>query len=119
MNPITDSDSIRAQFPCLGAPVHGRRLAWLDTASTALKPVCVIDAIRDYYVDSPANVHRGVHALSETATARFEVPTRAHGASVRASSGHSSPVAVTVTSARGNRETRVPGRTPSRRRAGA
>ncbi len=65
-------DNLRRQFPCLGIPVNGQRLAWLDTASTALKPDCVIDAIADYYRCCPANVHRGIHRLSEMATARYE-----------------------------------------------
>jgi len=72
MNPTFDIDAIRSQFPCLATPVNGKRLAWLDTASTALKPDCVIDAISDYYRRCPANIHRGVHALSEAATALFE-----------------------------------------------
>lgn len=72
MKPTLDIDSIRRQFPCLAVPVNGKRLAWLDTASTALKPDCVTEAISDYYRKSPANIHRSVHALGETATALFE-----------------------------------------------
>lgn len=72
MNPELTIEDLRRQFPCLAVPVNGRRLAWLDTASTALKPECVIDAVSDYYRRCPANIHRGVHRLSETATALYE-----------------------------------------------
>lgn len=72
MKPTLDIDRIRRQFPCLATPVNGKRLAWLDTASTALKPDCVTAAVSDYYQKSPANIHRSVHALGETATALFE-----------------------------------------------
>ncbi len=72
MNATFDIDALRRQFPCLDAPVNGKRLAWLDTASTALKPDCVTAAIGDYYRKSPANIHRSVHTLGETATALFE-----------------------------------------------
>jgi cysteine desulfurase/selenocysteine lyase len=72
MKTTLDIDALRSQFPCLAARVNGKRLAWLDTASTALKPDCVTAAISDYYRNSPANIHRSVHALGETATALFE-----------------------------------------------
>lgn len=77
MKPTLDIDAIRRQFPCLDAPVNGKRLAWLDTASTALKPDCVTEAFSDYYRKSPANIHRSVHALGEIATALFENSRRA------------------------------------------
>jgi len=67
-----DIDAIRRQFPCLAVPVNGKRLAWLDTASTALKPDCVTATVSDYYRKTPANIHRSVHALGEAATALYE-----------------------------------------------
>src|SRR5262245_62309792 len=53
-------------------PVHGRRLAYLDSASTTLKPRAVIDAVVRVFTEQAGNVHRGVHALSEAATAAFD-----------------------------------------------
>lgn len=64
--------AIREQFPVLSQRVNNRRLAWLDSASTALKPECVIDAVSEVYRDYPANIHRSVHTLGEAATLRFE-----------------------------------------------
>ncbi|NQU40721.1 MAG: SufS family cysteine desulfurase [Lentisphaerae bacterium] len=63
---------VRPQFPCLDQTVHGKRLTYLDSAATALKPTCVIDAVSEHYARESANIHRGVHALSEQATASFE-----------------------------------------------
>ena len=62
----------RAEFPALQQTVHGRPLAYLDNAATAQKPQAVIDAICRYYEQDNANVHRGVHALSERATVGYE-----------------------------------------------
>lgn len=67
-----DVAAIRAQFPALQQRVHGKPLVYLDNAATTQKPQVVIDAIRRYYEQDNANVHRGVHALSERATAAFE-----------------------------------------------
>jgi cysteine desulfurase/selenocysteine lyase len=53
--------------------VRGRPLVYLDSAATSQKPKCVIDAVSNYYCTSNANVHRGVHALSESATEQFEL----------------------------------------------
>ncbi|WP_242394284.1 cysteine desulfurase [Anaeromyxobacter oryzisoli] len=63
-----DVEAIRAQFPILARPVRGKPLAYLDNAATSQKPRAVIDAIRRYYEEDNANVHRGVHLLSERAT---------------------------------------------------
>jgi cysteine desulfurase/selenocysteine lyase len=65
--------TIRKEFPLLDRPVHGKRLAYLDSAATAQKPQCVIDAFNHYYTEMNANIHRGVHYLSETATSAFEM----------------------------------------------
>jgi cysteine desulfurase / selenocysteine lyase len=59
-------------FPALAQQIHGHRLVYLDGAASKLMPQCVIDAVRDYQARDHANVHRGVHTLSERATALFE-----------------------------------------------
>ena len=63
---------VRADFPILRREVHGRPLVYLDNAATSQKPQAVIDAIARYYTHLNANVHRGVHQLSEEATAAYE-----------------------------------------------
>jgi len=63
---------IRQDFPILGLKVHGKPLIYLDNAATSQKPQVVIDAITSYYSASNANIHRGVHALSELATQSYE-----------------------------------------------
>ncbi len=67
-----DIKKIRADFPILKQQIYGKPLAYLDNAATTQKPQCVIDAISHYYQYDNANVHRGVHALSERATADYE-----------------------------------------------
>jgi cysteine desulfurase/selenocysteine lyase len=63
---------VRADFPILGRRVRGQPLVYLDSAATAQKPRAVIDAISAYYATGNANVHRGVHALSQEATTAYE-----------------------------------------------
>lgn len=63
---------IKSQFPILNQQVHGKRLVYLDNAATALKPLSVIAAERAYELEFCANIHRGVHALSEKATFEYE-----------------------------------------------
>lgn len=58
----------RADFPILNARVHGEALVYLDNGATTHKPLAVIDAEADYYRQYNANVHRGVHQLSQRAT---------------------------------------------------
>jgi cysteine desulfurase/selenocysteine lyase len=65
-------DLIRRDFPALDQMVHGKPLVYLDSAATSQRPQSVIDAVRSVYERDNANVHRGVHALSERATARYE-----------------------------------------------
>jgi len=65
-------EAIRADFPALQQKVHGKILAYLDNAASAQKPRQVIAALTEFYTHDYANVHRGVHTLSERATARFE-----------------------------------------------
>jgi cysteine desulfurase/selenocysteine lyase len=68
-----DVERIRAQFPILKRKVHGKSLVYFDNAATTQKPQMVIDALRRYYESENANVHRGVHALSQEATAAYEL----------------------------------------------
>jgi len=65
-------ERVRADFPILGRTVHGKPLAYLDNAATTQKPRQVLDAITSYYTGLNANVHRGVHELSERATEAYE-----------------------------------------------
>ena len=67
-----DSASIRRDFPILRQRVHGKPLVYLDNAATTQKPQVVIDRVTQYYTDENANVHRGVHWLSDRATSAFE-----------------------------------------------
>lgn len=67
-----DLTAARADFPALAQQVHGRPLVYLDNGATTQKPRAVIDALVRYYECDNANVHRGVHVLSERATAAYE-----------------------------------------------
>jgi cysteine desulfurase/selenocysteine lyase len=67
-----DVHDIREQFPILNQKVHGKPLVYFDNAATAQKPLAVIEAISDYYLNYNANVHRGVHTLSQRATDAME-----------------------------------------------
>ncbi|HET7370100.1 MAG TPA: cysteine desulfurase [Gammaproteobacteria bacterium] len=70
--PAFDVEQVRRDFPILARTVRGKPLAYLDNAATTQKPQSVIDAIQQYYTHANANVHRGVHMLSESATEAFE-----------------------------------------------
>lgn len=63
-----DIESVRKDFPILTRTVYGKPLVYLDNAATTQKPLCVLDAMRDEYLNANANVHRGVHYLSQRAT---------------------------------------------------
>jgi len=65
-------EEIRRDFPILQRMVHGKKLVYLDNAATSQKPRAVIDALTRYYEESNANIHRGVHFLSEHATEEYE-----------------------------------------------
>ena len=67
-----DIDQIRNDFPILHREVNGQPLVYLDNAATSQTPLQVIDAISDYYKHTNANIHRGVHALSQEATDQYE-----------------------------------------------
>lgn len=67
-----DINKVRANFPILSRQVHGKPLVYLDNAATTQKPLCVLDAMREEYLNANANVHRGVHYLSVQATELHE-----------------------------------------------
>ncbi|HYG68811.1 MAG TPA: cysteine desulfurase [Anaeromyxobacteraceae bacterium] len=67
-----DVARIREEFPILSQRVRGKPLVYLDNAATTQKPRAVIDAVRRYYEEDNANIHRGVHLLSERATRAYE-----------------------------------------------
>jgi cysteine desulfurase/selenocysteine lyase len=67
-----DAHELRADFPIFQQPIHGKPLAFLDSAVSAQKPRHVLDALRAFYETSYSNVHRGVYLLAERATERFE-----------------------------------------------
>ena len=70
--PAFDVERVRRDFPILATRVHGHPLVYLDSAASSQRPLQVIRAVEDYERNSHANVHRGVHALSQAATAAFE-----------------------------------------------
>ncbi|WP_298390075.1 cysteine desulfurase [Hydrotalea sp.] len=63
---------IRQHFPLLQRTIHNKPIVYLDNAATTQKPMEVIDALRDYYMRTNANIHRGIHTLAEEATAAYE-----------------------------------------------
>src|SRR5207342_2181301 len=67
-----DVEKIREDFPVLKQSIHGQPLVYLDSAATAQKPIQVIDAIRHFHEVDCANIHRGVHELSQRSTAAYE-----------------------------------------------
>src|SRR5947199_510999 len=69
---MIDSEKLRADFPILHQKVHGHPLIYFENAATSQKPRVVLDALRNYYERDNANVHRGIHELSNRATAAFE-----------------------------------------------
>ena len=69
---INDWEAIREDFPILNQKINGRPLIYLDNASSSQKPQAVIDAIRNHYTYNNANVHRGIHELSNRSTEIYE-----------------------------------------------
>jgi cysteine desulfurase/selenocysteine lyase len=63
---------LQADFPILAREVHGKPLVYLDNAASTQKPLAVIEALDEFYRTRYANIHRGVHTLSEEATAAYE-----------------------------------------------
>lgn len=86
MKMIYDIDKIRDEFPILHTQVHGRPLVYLDNGATTQKPLCVLEAIDRAYRTANANVHRGVHYLSQLATERHEEARRRVARFINASS---------------------------------
>lgn len=72
MKDLYDINSIRQEFPLLGVRVNGHPLVYLDNAATTQKPNSVIEVMENYYRTLNSNIHRGVHHLSEKATAAYE-----------------------------------------------
>ena len=70
--PPVDAATIRRDFPILRQRIHGKPLVYLDNAATTQKPQVVIDRMTRYYAEENANIHRGVHALSDRATEAYE-----------------------------------------------
>ncbi|MGO9202733.1 MAG: cysteine desulfurase [Limisphaerales bacterium] len=70
--PALNWSSLRADFPILDQKVHGQPLIYFDNAATTQKPLAMLEALRRYYERDNANVHRGIHELSNRATAAFE-----------------------------------------------
>lgn len=68
-----ECDEVRGQFPILGQRVHSKPLVYLDSAATAQKPQCVIDAESEFYCTINAGVHRGAHELAARSTEAFEL----------------------------------------------
>lgn len=81
-----DIERIREDFPILGRMVHGRPLVYLDSGATAQKPRCVIDTVTRLHTELNANVHRGVHFLSDETTALYEAARERIAAFIGASS---------------------------------
>jgi cysteine desulfurase/selenocysteine lyase len=71
-SPPLDVARLRKDFPLLAVEVHGHPITYLDSASSAQRPVQVLDAMREYDETTHANVHRGVYSIAEEATRRFE-----------------------------------------------
>ena len=67
-----DITKIRADFPILRQKVNGKDLVYFDNAATSQKPLMMINALVGYYTETNANIHRGVHTLSQKATAEYE-----------------------------------------------
>ena len=67
-----DVEKIRAEFPILSREVYGKKLIYLDSAATAQKPRCVVEKMSELLLNDNANIHRGVHLLSEEMTAKYE-----------------------------------------------
>ncbi len=72
IKPVFDVEAVRRDFPILSRQVHGKPLVFLDSAASAQKPVQVMDAERHIYEHEYANVHRGIHYLSQICTDRME-----------------------------------------------
>lgn len=70
--PLLDAERVRRDFPILDRTVNGRPLVYLDSGASSQRPIAVLRAVEEYETHSHANIHRGVHALSQAATEAFE-----------------------------------------------
>src|SRR2546425_5550035 len=84
---MIDGEKLRADFPILHQKVHGHPLIYFDNAATSQKPRAVMDALRNFYERDNANVHRGIHELSNRATAAYEAARARAGRFINARSG--------------------------------
>ena len=69
---MLDLDKIKKDFPQVTTPYEGQIISYFDSAATTLKPQIVIDAVNTYYAKETANIHRGIHTLSEVGTFKYE-----------------------------------------------
>jgi cysteine desulfurase / selenocysteine lyase len=69
---LKNIDEIRADFPLLNKSIYNRKMVYFDNGATTQKPQCVIDAVSDVYLNYNANIHRGVHTLSDLSSAAYE-----------------------------------------------
>src|SRR5262245_38602440 len=86
VKPVTDWSALRRDFPILDQQVHGHPLVYLDNAATSQKPRAVLDALEHYYTRDNANVHRGIHELSNRATTAYEAARERAGRFINARS---------------------------------
>jgi len=86
--PRLDVEATRRDFPILATTMHGRPLVYLDSAASSQKPRVVLDAERDFYETTNANIHRGVYALSAEATRRYDVAREKLAAYLGAAHAH-------------------------------
>lgn len=88
MGSSLDIVKIRKDFPLLGAKVYGKDLVYFDNGATTQKPTLVLDALDQYYKEYNSNVHRGVHLLSQKATAAYEESRKKVTAYINAAHSH-------------------------------
>ncbi len=93
-----DVAKVRADFPILQRSVHGKPLVYFDSAASAQRPLQVVNAVQDFYLNHNANIHRGVHLLSQEATEAYERARERVAAFINA------PVAAEVVFTRGTTE---------------
>jgi cysteine desulfurase/selenocysteine lyase len=86
--PPLDAAALRADFPILSTTVHGRELVYLDSAATSQKPTVVLETLDTYYRHDNANVHRGIYALAERATAAYEAARASAARFINAPDAH-------------------------------
>lgn len=83
-----DLENVRGHFPCLHQQVHNKPLVYLDSAATAQKPQCVIDAMNAYYSSYAGNVNRGAHYVSEQATKHYQQARKCVAQFINADAGN-------------------------------